>query len=207
MEEKICYVVGAGAFYEEGFAPREGDLVIAADGGYRTLCKRGVPIDIVVGDFDSMGSRPEHPNVVSLPSEKDDTDMAAALGIGRDRGFRSFRLYGGTGGRVDHTLANLQTLAWLSRQGYRGTLVGDGWSAMCITDDCLELEAFHQGFISVFCMGERAEGVYLRGLKYPLVDAVLTCDVPLGVSNEFTGVPSSITVRRGTLLVVYYWNE
>lgn len=202
MEKNICYVVGAGTFYGKDFAPHNGDLVIAADGGYRTLTERGVPINLVVGDFDSMGSRPDHPNVVDLPVEKDDTDMMAALRMGLERGFQVFRLYGGTGGRVDHTLANLQTLAWLSRQGCRGTLVGDGWSATCITDDCLEFDETYRGLISVFCMGERAEGVWLHGLKYPLRDAVLTHDFPLGVSNEFTGVASRISVSRGTLLVV-----
>ena len=54
-------------------------------------------------------------------------------------------------------------------------------------------------------MGDRAEGVWLRWLKYPLEGAALTCDFPLGVSNEFTGVAGSVSVERGTLLVVYYW--
>ena len=98
MEGPICYIVGAGTFYEEGFAPELGDFVIAADGGYQILLERGVTMDLVVGDFDSIGFRPDHPNVVDLPVEKDDTDMMAAIRLGRERGFRSFCLYGGTGG-------------------------------------------------------------------------------------------------------------
>lgn len=129
MEGPICYIVGAGTFYEEGFAPERGDFVIAADGGYQILLERGVTMDLVVGDFDSIGFRPDHPNVVDLPVEKDDTDMMAAIRLGRERGFRSFCLYGGTGGRVDHTLANLQSLVWLSRRGCQGALIGDGWTA------------------------------------------------------------------------------
>lgn len=204
MEGPVCYIVGAGEFFDGGFAPGPGDLVIAADGGYRTLLNRGVAMDLVVGDFDSMGLRPDHPNVVALPAEKDDTDMMAALRLGLDRGYRSFRLYGGTGGRVDHTLANLQSLVWLSRRGSRGYLVGGGWTAAAITDGALTFAAGHQGFVSVFCQGDRAEGVCLRGLKYPLTDATLTCDFPLGVSNEFTGEESSIAVGKGSLLVVWY---
>ena len=199
-----CYIVGAGTFYDRGFAPGAEDFVIAADGGYRTLLERGTPMDLVVGDFDSMGVRPDHPKVVDLPVEKDDTDTMAAIRLGWDRGYRTFRLYGGTGGRVDHTLANLQSLVWLSTRGGRGFLVGENWTAAAITDGSMDFPADRRGTLSVFCQGDRAEGVTLEGLKYPLKDAVLTCDFPLGVSNSFTGVESRVSVEKGTLLLVWY---
>ena len=199
-----CYIVGAGEFYDRSFTPGEGDLVIAADGGFGTLSDRVTAMDLVVGDFDSMGFRPDHPNVVDLPVEKDDTDMMAAIRLGWERGYRTYRLYGGTGGRVDHTLANLQGLVWISRRGGRGFLVGENWTAAAITDGEMTFSNRHRGFLSVFCQGDRAEGVTLEGLKYPLKDAVLTCDFPLGVSNEFTGAESRAAVRKGTLLLVWY---
>ena len=189
IQQGTCYIVGAGTFYDRDFAPGAGDFVIAADGGYRTLLERGTPMDLVVGDFDSMGSRPDHPKVVDLPVEKDDTDTMAAIRLGWDRGYRTFRLYGGTGGRMDHTLANLQSLVW---------------TAAAITDGSLAFSADHRGTLSVFCQGDRAEGVTLEGLKYPLKEAVLTCDFPLGVSNSFTGAESRVTVGKGTLLVIWY---
>ena len=203
-QDGTCYIVGAGAFCDRNFAPGVGDFVIAADGGYGTLLERGTPMDLVVGDFDSMGFRPDHPKVVDLPVEKDDTDMMAAIRLGWERGYRTFRLYGGTGGRVDHTLANLQSLVWLSARGGRGFLVGENWTAAAITDGSMSFPADHRGTFSVFCQGDRAEGVTLEGLKYTLKDAVLTCDFPLGVSNSFIGVESRVTVGRGTLLIVWY---
>lgn len=203
-QDGTCYIVGAGAFYDRDFVPEAGDLVIAADGGYGTLTARGTDMDLVVGDFDSMGFRPDHPKVVDLPVEKDDTDMMAAIRLGWERGYRTFRLYGGTGGRVDHTLANLQSLVWLSTRGGRGFLIGEDWTAAAVTDGDMTFAPGHSGFLSVFCQGDRAEGVTLEGLKYPLKDAVLTCDFPLGVSNEFTGVASRVAVGKGTLLVIWY---
>ena len=200
----VCYIVGAGTFSGRGLEPGRSDLVIAADGGYAPLAQRGVRVDLVVGDFDSLDQIPDHPNVLRLPKEKDDTDMLYALRVGLDRGFREFRLYGGTGGRIDHTLANLQCLAWLSTLGARGVLVGEGWAAEAVTDGTLTFGPEHRGFVSVFCHGDKARGVCLRGLKYPLTDAELTSCFPLGVSNEFTGVESSVTVGKGTLIVVYY---
>ena len=83
-QDGTCYIVGAGAFYDRNFAPGAGDFVIAADGGYGTLTARGTAMDLVVGDFDSMGFRPDHPNVVDLPVEKNDTDTLAALRLGRE---------------------------------------------------------------------------------------------------------------------------
>lgn len=200
---KYCYIVGAGELCADGLCPAPGDLVIAADGGYRYLRQLGLEADLVIGDFDSMDGKPPHPHVITLPKEKDDTDMAAAIRLGLERGYTRFRLYGGTGGREEHTLANFQCLVWLARRGVQGVLVGPGWEAAAVTDGTLTFSPARRGYLSVFCQGDRATGVTLRGLKYPLNGATLTCDVPLGVSNEFTGVESSVTVAHGTLLVLY----
>ena len=205
MEPSICYVVGAGEFCPRGLTPGPGDLVIAADGGFAALEGLGLSPDLVVGDFDSLGHRPDHPHVVALPVEKDDTDMHSAIRLGWERGYRAFRLYGGTGGRIDHTLANIQSLAWLANQGGRGWLVGPDWTATVLSDGgALTLEAGRQGTVSVFCLGDRAEGVDIQGLKYGLTDGVLTADYPLGVSNSFLGGESRVSVRRGKLLVLWY---
>ncbi len=205
MELGICHVVGAGEFCPRGLTPGPGDLVIAADGGFAALEGLGLSPDLVVGDFDSLGHRPDHPHVVALPVEKDDTDMHSAIRLGWERGYRAFRLYGGTGGRIDHTLANIQSLAWLASQGGRGWLVGPDWTATVLSDGgALTLEAGRQGTVSVFCLGDRAEGVDIQGLKYGLSDGVLTADYPLGVSNSFLGGESRVSVRRGKLLVLWY---
>ena len=205
MEAGICYVVGAGEFCPRGLTPGPGDLVIAADGGFAALEGLGLSPDLVVGDFDSLGHRPDHPHVVALPVEKDDTDMHSAIRLGWERGYRAFRLYGGTGGRIDHTLANIQSLAWLASQRGRGWLVGPDWTATVLSDGgALTREAGRQGMVSVFCLGDRAEGVDIQGLKYGLSDGVLTADYPLGVSNSFLGGESRVSVRRGKLLVLWY---
>ena len=91
--------------------PGAQDFLIAADKGYEALEAYGVPPNLVVGDFDSLGRRPNHPNVVQLPAAKDDTDMVYAQREGLDRGYRRFVLLGGVGGRLEHTLANLQARA------------------------------------------------------------------------------------------------
>ncbi len=197
-----CYLVGAGDFTRRGFAPAAGDLVLAADAGYRHLEALGVKPDLLLGDFDSLSARPKGVGILSFPPEKDDTDMGLALEEGWARGCRDFLLYGAAGGREDHFIANLQLLGGASRRGAAARMVCDTYDVYAVTDGTLTLPERETGtVVSVFCHGARAEGVTLEGLKYPLNRAVLTCDRPLGVSNEYTGRSASVTVACGTLLV------
>ena len=202
MKDGICYIVGAGE--EDGviFAPQPKDCVIAADGGFAYLVARGIRVDLAVGDFDSLPHRPEGVPVVPLERDKDETDMFAAARIGIDRGYACFHIHCGMGGRIDHTMANMQLLAFLSQRGMRALLFGRDCVLTALTNGILALGAHHRGYVSVFSHAERSTGVFLRGLKYRLDDATVSNTFPIGVSNEFTGKPSVITVEKGTLLIV-----
>lgn len=183
--------------------PKKNDLLIAADGGLDHLSRRHLTPHLTVGDFDSLGRVPEGDNIIRHPVEKDDTDTMLAVKTGLARGYKIFLLYGCLGGRLDHTYANLQTLLYLARQGAVGFLLGQGVAASVIRNGELKFSASYGGNISVFCPDGEARGVCLSGLHYPLRDAVLTSDFPLGVSNRFTGQPASVSVREGTLLVMW----
>ena len=61
------------------------------------------------------------------------------------------------------------------------------------------------GYVNIFSLNEKAHGVTIRGLKYELKDATLTNALPLGISNEFVGVPSEVSVKDGTLLIIVNW--
>lgn len=224
-----CYVVGAGDFTPRGFAPGPGDLVVAADGGYRALYSLGYTPDLLLGDFDSLGDLPLPADlpVLRFPVRKDDTDAGLALRHGLDLGFRDFALYGCAGGRVDHLLANFQSMARVSRLGATVRLAAPDYDAWSLTGPApsgpapnapapgpapnapapaavLALPPRPGGtLVSVFCQGDRAEGVTLTGLAYPLSDAALTGDFPLGVSNRrLDGQRATVAVRRGTLLIL-----
>lgn len=200
----ICYIAGAMPL-EPALAPQpnEGDLVIAADGGYASLTKLGVTPHLVVGDFDSLGRVPEHPEVHRLPCEKDDTDTGYAIKTALARGYTRFVLLGGMGGRLDHTVANLQLLGYLAEQGAVGILAGKGQAATVVTNGSFTFPAACSGYCSVFCQSGTARGVTLEGLKYPLTDAQLTESFPIGVSNEFLGVPARVRVKDGALLLIW----
>lgn len=205
MNQNICYIVGAMSLTPALRPyPVQGDYVIAADRGFDSLIAYGVNPDLAVGDFDSLGHRPSHPNVIQLPAEKDDTDMVYAIRKGLELGYRRFILLGGVGGRLEHTLGNLQLLDWLASQGAQGFLAGEKTAATCLRSGMsVTFPASMAGYLSVFCNSGTAEGVTLAGLKYPLEDYTLSGSFPLGVSNQFLGEAATVSVAEGSLLLIW----
>ncbi len=198
---KRCYIVGAAAT-PLPVPPEPGDFIIAADGGYATLRQHGIQPNLLLGDFDSLGSVPSGVAVIQHPVEKDDTDTALAVQEGLARGCDAFVIDGCLGGLLDHTLANLSLLAWLTEQGAVGYLLDGQLAVTALHNGQLRFPASVAGRVSVFSHSDESMDVTLEGLFYPLRHARLTRQVALGVSNEFTGVPASIRVGQGTLLIV-----
>lgn len=199
---KVCYVIGAGQFGDGLPRPFKEDMVIACDGGFGHCAERGIRVDMAVGDFDSLGYVPKHPQVAVLPPEKDDTDTGWAIKEGWKRGYREFVFYGVTGGRISHTMANVQLLAGLAAKGGHGILVGEGVWYRVIYNEEIVFGKEEEGYLSVFCLGDEALGVCEKGLKYELDHARLTKEYPVGVSNEFIGKESRVAVREGMLLLI-----
>ncbi|MBP1758965.1 MAG: thiN [Firmicutes bacterium] len=203
MRAGNCYVFGAGEDFGDFPQPAPGDFVIAADGGYSRLEARGISADLIIGDFDSLDTPPQGDHVVRLPREKDHTDMLAAILVGLQQGFRRFHIYGGTGGRFDHTMANLQCLAFIAEAGARGFLYGADQVSTILKNGKISFPSEAVGLISAFAYTDIALGVTEQGLQYRLDAATMKNTYPRGVSNAFTGVPSTITVEEGMLLVIY----
>lgn len=197
-----CVIFCAGGF--EGLAEpvKKEDYVIAADGGLAHTTKVGITPNLVLGDFDSLGYVPEQAE--KFPVEKDDTDAMLAVRRGLGLGYRRFLLYGSLDGeRLDHTVANFQTLQFLADRDAIGYLVGNRYIATVVKNTTVAFSETADGVLSVFCMGADATGVTLTGLKYNVENGVLTAGFPLGVSNHFTGQKASVSVKNGSLLLLY----
>lgn len=201
--KKICYIIGAlpanDIFIDRACNP----LVIAADGGLAQLDRLNIVPDLVVGDFDSLKYEPSHPATVKLPCEKDDTDLYRAAKEALIKGCDLFYLYGGLGGRLDHTLANLQLLSFLVGNGAKGFLFGEGLVATVIKNSVIHFAPKKNGIVSVFSFSDTSEGVFIKGLKYPLDNVLLTSSFPVGISNEHTGNEAFISVNKGSLLILW----
>lgn len=197
-----CIVFCAGGFTQLLSPIEKDDFIIAADGGLRHTEKLGLIPNAVIGDFDSLGYTPE--NATVFPVEKDDTDSMLAIRQALSLGYKEIHLYGALDGpRLDHTLANLQSLQFLTDRGGVGYLVGERYIATIVQNSTLTFPKEATGILSVFCMGQDAESVTLQGLKYELTDGNLSAGFPLGVSNHFIGEKATISAGNGSLLLLY----
>ena len=197
-----CVIFCAGDFQRLSEPIEKTDYVLAADGGLSHVQALGIAPHGIIGDFDSLGYIPENAQV--FPVEKDDTDSMLAVRKGLELGYRHFVLYGALDGkRLDHTVANLQTLCYLAEQGATGCLAGLTYMAAVIRNTTVGFPAEADGILSLFCFGSDARGVTLKGLQYELENGSLSASFPLGVSNHFIGKSATITVTDGTLIALY----
>ena len=200
---KRCFIFAAGTFFGLRERPQSGDLVIAADAGLFACRHAGVEPTLLLGDFDSMEVPHDAEHLVRLPVEKDDTDTLAAVRLALEEGCDTVYIYGGTGGkRLDHTLANLQTLLFLRRHGARGYLYDDDFLWTVIENESFTVErTVEWGLFSAFSLGDKAEGIDEVGFQYPLENGTVTPDFPIGVSNHILEPTATITVRSGVLAI------
>lgn len=208
---RICVIVGAGdrPVFRQKYNNDE-YLIIAADGGYEYLKEEGMRPDIWIGDLDSSEIQPEsaelqekNVRLVRLPCEKDDTDTFAAVKLAMEKGCDEFHIYGATGGRLDHTLANIKVLSYLASVGKRGWVYSSTETVTAFEDSSITLAGQEHGYVSVFSLTDVSEGVDIAGLKYTLDNGRLLGTDQIGVSNEFIGTGAVISVKKGRLLVTY----
>ena len=176
--------------------------VICADKGLSLARSMGIEPDLILGDFDSLKYTPEGSNVMTYPSEKDDTDLMLAVSVALEKGFTEFIIYGACGGRLDHMMGNIACLAMIAEGGARGVIVGD--------DDIISLHTpgsysvpYKKGFsLSLFAYSPEVSGLTITGTKYTAYDCCLSNRVTLGVSNEITSDHAQISFSDGRLLVI-----
>lgn len=198
---KRALIFGGGIYGTEFPVISSDDFIIAADKGIEILTQKGISPHITVGDFDSSSVIPTK-NVIKLPVEKDVTDTHAAVDIALENGCREIHIYGGMGGRIDHTFANYSLISSLAEKGIRACLFGEGYFVSAICGGGMTLHGKKGSTVSVFSWSDECRGVTLKGVKYPLSDAVLHKNFALGVSNSFVEEIAEISVSDGILLIM-----
>lgn len=162
----------------------------------------GLKADLYIGDFDSAQKPETETETLVYPVEKDDTDTLLAVKEGIKRGCKSFLIFGGTGGRFDHTFANIQTLMYAERHGASAALVDSENFMFILKNDTAYIEKNPGEKVSIFSFEQAAHGVSLEGFYYPLQNADLYNHFPVGTSNYIVKDKGKVTVKKGTLLIV-----
>ena len=178
-------------------------FVICADGGLDYALGAGITPDICVGDLDSAKSPvPSGTECIRALPEKDETDALLAADIAAKRGYSRLRFLCAAGGRLGHTLANIQMLYGLKKRGISAELFGEHERVELILNETVKLKRF-DGYLSVFAYDAKAE-ITERGVKYAVENHVFINDFPLGVSNEIVEEYAEITVKGCAVVVEEY---
>ncbi len=212
MNKGNCILIGAGDLTISQIPIQENDLCIAVDGGYEYCKLLEIVPDYILGDFDSISEKEAenvaeiakkmNDRVIVLPAEKDDTDMLAAIKLGLSEGYQSFRIYAGMGGRVEHTIANIQCLLYLKEHNAVGYLMDGTGMILVAKEEAISFQDTLEGYLSLFCMGEEAV-VTIENMKYLLKEDKITNSFPIGISNEFLpGKKGKITVHEGAVMMI-----
>ena len=198
-----CVIVSGGDFSPFREYLRRDDFIIACDHGYAYCRELELVPDLLIADFDSYsGVVPTDVPVDRHIPEKDDTDTMLAVRYAVGHGFDELLLCCALGGRLDHTMANLQALVWAQKHHVRATLRSEDTEVISLEGGSLTLPRRDGWSLSLFAADGPCRGVCIRGAKYPLRDAELLPSLPLGVSNEWAEEEAEIAVAEGILLIV-----
>lgn len=202
---KRCIIIGGGDCTADILKKNISfnDYIICADGGYDISRECNIVPDLLIGDFDSIKSLPENVKTITLPVEKDVTDSVAAFNEGVKAGYKSFLLLGGTGGRFEHTFANISLMCKASKDNLDLTIVDNKHIFRSITNSSIKIDRKENQQVSVFAYGEKAYGVNFNGFYYPLCDYTLDpFECAFSTSNHIVDEYGEICVRNGTLVIV-----
>ena len=201
-----AFIYVGGSIYPENITehPKGDDLIIAADGGYKTALALGARPDILLGDLDSLDCKdiPDNVEKLQVPAEKDFTDTQLAVDTALKKGASEIVIIGGLDGRLDHTLSNLAILEDLNKKRVHAHIANGYNRVHYINSTSTLIPRSGYRYLSLLCLSEKAKGVSVEGCKYPLNNARLTRDFQFAVSNEIVGNCALVSVRKGGLYVI-----
>lgn len=182
------------------------DYTIAADGGIKMLMKYDIVPNLIVGDFDSAPktewlSAYENVPVVTFPKEKDYTDTELAIFEALKLPTEQICILGGTGSRLDHTLANMMLLQRIAHSGKKGRILDDH-NEICVLEEgehIVSKKMWH--FFSLVPLSETLV-VTLDGFKFPLNKAHIKQASTVTISNEFIGQTGNVKIHSGRAFLI-----
>ncbi len=212
-DRKDRILIITGGFIEEAFLrellrKEAYSMIIAADHGLMMADRLHIPLDYILGDFDSVpeeilnkyreGSVP----IKTYPTEKDKTDTQIAIELALKHAPVTIDLVGATGSRLDHTLANLHLLL-LPMQLKVDAFLLDRYNRISLRHSSFYLTKAGQygDYVSLLPFTGEVRGLTLTGFKYPLEQVTMTLGSSLGISNEIAAEEARVEFNEGILIV------
>ena len=179
------------------------DAVIAADGGLQAARRAGFSPSVYIGDGESGGQAEAGLTCVTLPAEKDVTDLEAAYQWARDHGISELIFTGCTGGRLDHHMAAMGLLETAAREGIRAVILDPGNRVeFLLPGEYLRSDPGYR-YVSLIPADPVLKELSIRGAKYELDRRDVVRGSSLTVSNEFAGGKIEISFREGCCWLIF----
>ncbi|MBQ5317582.1 MAG: thiamine diphosphokinase [Oscillospiraceae bacterium] len=200
---KPCWIFCGAPSDKFNIFPPDNAYIIAADNGYSLLKRMNIQPDLLLGDFDSLHEDfPDNCKIIHLPAEKDDTDTMYAVRKALSDGYTDITIAASIGGRLDHTFANIQTLAYIINNGGQGKLLGEDDFVQLLNPGKYIFPKINNMYFSVFSYSQTSV-ITTLGTKYNLTNYTLTNNFPLGVSNEIIDDNCILNVYEGQILIIF----
>ena len=184
------------------------DYVIACDKGTEYARRMQIVPNVIIGDFDSLDGDvkdlfPEI-EVLTFPIEKDDTDTMLAIKHALSKGYMDITIICALGNRLDHTIANLQSLHYIARHNGIGKIISEKEQLLTLSlqNRSIELSDKEGYSLSLFSLSDSCKGLTIKGAKYELENGTLENSFPLGLGNSFKDSTVHISFTEGELLII-----
>lgn len=182
---------------------KKDDFIICADGGYDIARLNEITPNLAIGDFDSIdGKIDKNIPVVKLPVEKDDTDMMYCARKAIGLGYKEILILAATGKRLDHSIANISVLLFLTQNGIDAYMADDMTESRILLDGKYKIKNKKNKTISIFPYGTAQCTVSYNGMKYPLSNQNIDANFPVGISNIVLNDEAEVMVHSGPVLMI-----
>ncbi|MGB4658360.1 MAG: thiamine diphosphokinase [Mobilitalea sp.] len=211
-EKKILIITGGqieDSFLSTRVEYENYAMIIAADRGLNIADRLQLPLDYIVGDFDSVSEsiltkyKDTKVQILTYPPEKDKTDSQIAIELAIKNQATRIDIIGATGTRLDHVVANIHLLMFPLQQLISACIV-DSHNKIYLRNKSFTIRKENQfgDYVSLLPFTDKVHGLTLRGFKYPLNHIILTTGNSLGISNEILDEEAQVEFEDGILLVI-----
>ena len=218
MKQKRILILTGGTisvdFASEFLKNQKFDAIIAADRGLKTVEELNLPVDYILGDFDSVpsdtlekyrGYTKENKHIImkEYNPEKDETDTEIAIQLATELKADEIVILGATGTRIDHLLANIHLLYIPLKQNIHACIIDEHNKIYLIDQNTtLNKDKLYGSYLSLLPLTETVCHVTLEGFKYPLSKRTLHVGESIGISNEVVSSSARILLESGVLVVI-----
>ena len=184
------------------------DYIICSDGGANHAYNMNIVPDYIIGDLDSINKnvidyyKNKNVNFKKFPIKKDETDTELCIQLSQKLKAKEIDLIGALGGRIDHTIANINLLYYIRKRGIKPKIISEKEEIYIAIDEEVTIDGEIGNTISILPIKNDAKGVTLKKLEYSLENDDIEFSKPLGISNVMTDINCNIKVNEGSIIII-----